>query len=137
MAAGGLVNNAGETIAAGQTVRGNIRDVGGGTVLLDEAWYTTLGQGFSNLQEQFIVDGSWTRLREVSLSYSLNSQKFREKTKLQSIDFSLRGRNLILWTDVVGIDPETSLDGATVARGQDYFNNPGTRSYIFSISITY
>ncbi|MEM6842961.1 MAG: SusC/RagA family TonB-linked outer membrane protein [Bacteroidota bacterium] len=135
--AGGLVNYAGETIAAGQTVRGNIQDFGGGPVLLDEAWYTTLGQGFSNLQEQFIVDGSWTRLREVSLSYSLNSQKFREKTKLQSIDFSLRGRNLILWTDVVGIDPETSLDGATVARGQDYFNNPGTRSYIFSISINY
>jgi len=133
----GLVNYSGETIAGGSTVRGNIRDFGGGPVLLDEAWYTTLGQGFSNLQEQFIVDGSWTRLREVSLSYSLTSEKFREKTKLQSIDFALRGRNLLLWTDVVGIDPETSLDGATNSRGQDYFNNPGTKSYIFSIAINY
>jgi hypothetical protein len=37
----------------------------------------------------------------------------------------------------VGIDPETSLDGATNARGQDYFNNPGVRNLIFSINIRY
>ncbi len=134
---GGLVNYAGNTIPGGQVVRGNIRDFGGGPVLLDEEWYTTLGQGFSNLQEQFIVDGSWTRLREVSLSYALNTPGFREATKLQSVELSVTGRNLILWTDVVGIDPETSLDGATNARGQDYFNNPGVRNLIFSINIRY
>jgi TonB-linked SusC/RagA family outer membrane protein len=135
--AGGLVNFAGDLIPGGQVVRGNIADFGGGPVLLDEEWYTTLGQGFSNLQEQFIVDGSWTRLREVSLSYALNTPGFREATKLQSVEFSVTGRNLILWTDVVGIDPETSLDGATNARGQDYFNNPGVRNLIFSINIRY
>ncbi len=135
--AGGLVNYSGEAVPAGAVVRGNIRDFGGGPVLLDQSWYTSLGQGFSNLQEQFIVDGSWTRLREVSLSYRFASPKFREKTKLGSIELAARGRNLLLWTDVVGIDPETSLDGATNARGQDYFNNPGVKSYIFSVVINY
>lgn len=134
---GGLVNYAGNVIPAGTLARGNIRDFGGGPVLLDESWYTTLGQGFSNLQEQFIVDGSWTRLRQATLSYHLNTPGFREATKLRGIEFSFTGRNLFLWTDVVGIDPETSLDGATNARGQDYFNNPGTKSYVFSIKIDY
>ena len=135
--AGGLVNYAGNTIPAGTLVRGNIADYGAGPVLLDESWYTTLGQGFSNLQEQFIVDGSWTRLRELSLSYRLNSEGLRKATKLSSVEFSFTGRNLLLWTDVVGIDPETSLDGATNARGQDYFNNPGVKNYVFSIKIDY
>jgi TonB-linked SusC/RagA family outer membrane protein len=134
---GGLVNYAGNLIPEGTLARGNIQDFGAGPVLLDEAWYTTLGQGFSNLQEQFIVDGSWTRLREVSLSYSLNTPKFREATKLRSVELSFTGRNLLLWTNVVGIDPETSLDGATNARGQDYFNNPGVKNFIFSININY
>lgn len=135
--AGGLTNYRGDQIAAGTVVRGNITDFGAGPVLLDESWYTTLGQGFSNLQEQFIVDGSWTRLREVSLSYRLNSAALQEKTKLSSVEFSFTGRNLFLWTDVVGIDPETSLDGATNARGQDYFNNPGVKNFVFSIKIDY
>lgn len=135
--AGGLTNFDGDLIPAGTVVRGNIRDYGAGPVLLDESWYTTLGQGFSNLQEQFIVDGTWTRLREVSLSYRLNSAALREKTKLSSVEFSFTGRNLLLWTDVVGIDPESSLDGATNARGQDYFNNPGVKNFVFAIKIDY
>ncbi|MDW7695979.1 SusC/RagA family TonB-linked outer membrane protein [Flammeovirgaceae bacterium SG7u.111] len=134
---GGLMNYNGDLIPEGTVARGNIEDFGAGPVILDESWYTTLGQGFSNLQEQFIVDGSWTRLREVSLGYSISSPTFREKTKLSSIDISFTGRNLLLWTDVVGIDPETSLDGATNARGQDYFNNPGVKTYTFSLKIDY
>jgi hypothetical protein len=34
-----------------------------------------------------------------------------------------------LWTPYNGIDPETSLTGATNAQGIDYFNVPGTASY--------
>ncbi|MCU0354650.1 MAG: SusC/RagA family TonB-linked outer membrane protein [Cytophagales bacterium] len=135
--AGGLVNYVGQRVAAGTVVRGNIRDFGAGPVLLDENWYTTLGQGFSALQEQFIQDGSWTRLREATLSYSLNSEGFRKRSRLQSIDFAVTGRNLLLWTKIVGIDPETSLNGAANGRGQDYFNNPGSKSLVFSVRINY
>lgn len=130
-------NYAGTVIPAGSTVRGNLEDFGAGNVLLDQAWYTTLGSGFGSLKEQFVEDGSWTRLRQLSLSYSLTSQKFREKTKLQSIDFTMTGRNLLLWTKVVGIDPDTNISGVPAGRNMDYFNSPGTRSFIFSLRVNY
>lgn len=84
-----------------------------------------------------MYDASWTRLRELTLGYALNSATFQERTKLQSVTFSVTGRNLWLLTDVVGIDPETNLTGASNGRGMDYFNSPGTRSYVFSIAVNY
>jgi len=39
-----------------------------------------------------------------------------------------------LWTDYTGVDPETSLTGAgSNINGWDYFNNPGSKSYIFNL----
>ena len=130
-------NYAGKTIASGSTVRGNLVDFGGGQVLLDESYYTSLGGGFSDLKEPWVSDASWTRLRQLSLSYHLDSPKFRKLTKLQSIDFSATGRNLLLWTKIEGIDPDTNIGGTLLSRGQDYFNTPNTRSYVFSIKLTY
>ncbi|UZR97799.1 SusC/RagA family TonB-linked outer membrane protein [Chondrinema litorale] len=129
-------NYNGDVIPAGELVRGNLVDWGAGEVLLDESWYTTLGSGFGSVREQFTGDGSWTRLREVSLSYTLSSPGFREKTKLSSIQFTLTGRNLILWTKVRGLDPETSLTGG-YGQGLEYFTNPGTKSYLFSVTFNY
>ncbi|WP_229253761.1 SusC/RagA family TonB-linked outer membrane protein [Dyadobacter sp. NIV53] len=130
-------NYAGKTLAAGSLVRGNMHDFGAGPVLLDESWYTTLGSGFGSLKQQFVEDGSWTRLRQVSLGYRLDGEKFRSATKLQSVDFSVSGRNLLLWTKVVGIDPDTNMSGGPSGRNMDYFNTPGTRSFLFSIKINY
>lgn len=132
-----LKNYAGKTIAAGSTVRGNIQDFGAGPVLLDQSYYTSIGGGFSTLVEQFITDASWTRIREISLGYSISSPKFRQKSKLQSIDITVTGRNPVLWTKMVGIDPETALNGASNSRGQDYFNSPNTKSLLFSVKINY
>jgi hypothetical protein len=53
------------------------------------------------------------------------------------VDVSLTGRNLALWTDYTGVDPETNLTGVSNGRGLEYFNNPSTRSYIFSIRFNY
>ena len=118
--------------------RGNKANFGGGTVLLDENWYSGLGGGFGGADEQFIEDATWTRLREVTLSYTLNTKGFQNLTGLQSMQFTFTGRNLFLWTDYTGIDPDTNLTGASLnGFGLDYFNNPATRSYIFTLKMTY
>lgn len=131
-----LRNYAGDVVPAGELVRGNIVDWGGGPVLLDQSWYTTLGSGFGAVREQFVGDGSWTRLREVTLSYTLRSSWLKSKLKLQSIELSATGRNLALWTDLQGVDPETSLTGG-FGQGLEYFTNPGTKSYLFTLKINY
>lgn len=133
-----LVNSAGTTFTAGTTVRGNIEDFGAGPVLKDERWYTTLGGGLggSAINEFAIADGSWTRLRELSLTYSLKKD-WVSKLKLSSVDLTLTGRNLFLWSDIKGIDPEINQSGVDNGFGIDYFTNPSTKSYLFSIRINY
>jgi hypothetical protein len=132
-----LKNFKGQVIPAGTTVRGNVVDFGAGPVLCDESWYTTQGGGMGSLKEQFVVDGSWTRLRDVSLGYILRTEGFRKLTKLQSIEFRLSGRNLILWSGLKGVDPDLNQTQVTLGRGVDYFENPGTRSFLFTILFNY
>ncbi|MEN7548198.1 SusC/RagA family TonB-linked outer membrane protein [Rapidithrix thailandica] len=120
-------------------VRGSIRDFGAGNVFLDEIWYTVgPGSGFTGPDEQFVEDAEWTRLREVTVSYNFNTPWVKDVLKLQNINFSFTGRNLKLWTDYTGVDPDTNLNGAgNNGFGLDYFNNPNTRSYIFTLRVTY
>jgi len=116
------------------TVRGNIKNFGGGDVWLDQNWYTGIGGGFGPVGEQFMKDASWVRLRELSLGYQLPEGLCRAlHVPGASLNFS--GRNLLLWTNFDGLDPETNLTGVTNGRGLDYFNNPGTKSYVFTLNI--
>jgi TonB-linked SusC/RagA family outer membrane protein len=86
--------------------------------------------------EEFIQNGGWVRLRELSMNYRLNFKPNKKgKTPIQYIDFNLTGINVFLITKYKGVDPETSLTGAgSNIQGYDYFNNPGVRSYSFGIS---
>ena len=92
------------------------------------------GGFFSNGNDElYIEDGSWTRLREVGLSYTLRAPWLKQRTGLSSIECNLTARNLLLWTEFEGNDPDTNLSGVSAARGMDYFNNPGTKSYLFTL----
>lgn len=127
----------GGSIASGETFRGLVRDFGAGPVALTEEWYTSTGGGFGPVGEQFVEDATWTRLRELTLSYSLRMPALKKAIKVSSIDLAVTGRNLFLWTDYSGIDPETNLTGVSNGRGLDYFNNPNTRSFVFSAAFNW
>ncbi len=93
-----------------------------------------VGDFGSVAKEQAVWDASWVRLREVGLSYKIN---LRDKIPvIQTLDIGVTGRNLWLKTDYPGVDPETSLLGAgSNINGWDYFNMPGTKSYIFTLKV--
>ncbi|WP_422859292.1 SusC/RagA family TonB-linked outer membrane protein [Flagellimonas sp. S174] len=135
-----VVDRAGVVHPAGVPVRGNLRDFGAGPVLLNEAYYTTIGGGFgSSVINEFAInqDASWTRLSEVTIGYTINSESFRKKTKLASISFALSGRNLALWTDILGVDPQTNQTGVDNGFGVDYFTNPASKTYSLKMEIKY
>ncbi len=135
-----LVNYAGNTIPAGTTVRGNVENFGGGDVLLDESWYRTgIGGGFGDNQAYnfSIFDATFTRFKELSLGYVFNGQKLRENTKLGSVTLTFTGRNLFLIDDIPGVDPEVNQFGVSNGFGLDYFTNPSTKSFLFSVRISY
>ena len=133
----------GRTIAAGTAFQGQIRDFGAGPVAINQAWWQGRGAASNTASyKQFVEDGSVSRLREITLTYSLRSPngptgRFRRITHLSNVDFSLTGRNLVLWTNYTGTDPEVNITGAGLSRGQDWFTNPNTKSVLASVRITY
>jgi TonB-linked SusC/RagA family outer membrane protein len=98
-------------------------------------YYSRQG-GLAGLSEAYIEDGSYIRLREVSLSYSIPSN-WLKKLPIKGLNIGISGRNLLLFTDYSGIDPETNLSGASNSLGRDYFNMPNTRSYEFNLEIKF
>ena len=128
----------GNIINIGETFRGNVGNFGAGPVALTEAWYNGDGGFFSGGNDElYIEDGSWTRLRELSLAYTLNNDWIKSAIGLQSAELSVTGRNLFLWTNFEGNDPDTNLSGISAARGIDYFNNPSTKSYLVSLTLNF
>ena len=93
--------------------------------------------GFVNLDELTVQDGSYIRLRDINLSYSLPSRIF-ENSAIKGMNVTLNARNVFLITDYTGIDPETNLTSdASNVFGYDYFNNPNTRSYGAKVNISF
>ena len=101
-------------------------------VKLDQTWRTSgEGSGFTGPTVDYLEDASWVRLRELTISYSFN--KMLKDTWVNNLELYFTGRNLWLSTPYTGIDPETSLLGGSNAQGMDYFNMPGTKSYLFGV----
>ena len=105
-------------------------------IVRDRSYWTSNVGGFGSVGEQFVDDGSWLRLRELSLSYQLPSKLF-QNIILDSAYITFTGRNLWIDSNYNGVDPETSLTGNGNGQGFDYFNNPGTKSYMFKIGFNF
>jgi hypothetical protein len=133
-----LLDYDGNVILAGTRFRGKIHNFGAGPVALTESWYNGDGGYFGGGNDElYIEDGSWTRLREVTLAYNIRSKWLKNNTGIGNAQLSFTGRNLLLWTPFEGNDPDTNLQGVSVARGIDYFNNPSTKSYIFTLILDF
>lgn len=94
-----------------------------------------LPRGYINsvyqIEEWRVDDGSFVKLREISLSYRFGKIKniFRDLT------LSLSGRNLISWDDYKGYDPEVNAGGqSTVLRGVDFGAVPIPRTFSLSLA---
>jgi hypothetical protein len=120
-----------------QLVVGPVAGPGAGrAVLLDESWWTGGASVFSPVATPFIEDGGWVKIREVSVGYTIASPRVTRVLGFASVDLRLAGRNLVSWNHYSGVDPETSILGAaTPIRGINYFNNPQTRSWVFSVTL--
>jgi TonB-linked SusC/RagA family outer membrane protein len=101
-----------------------------------QAWYNGEGGGFGNTGALFVEDGSFAKLREISLAYTLNGNFLKALGGFTSADIRISGRNLHTWTKYKGLDPEANLGGAEyLTQGIDYFNNPQARSFVLSFSL--
>lgn len=88
------------------------------------------GFGDERIREEMIEDGSFVKLREVSLGYTFT------KTKMfSSLSINLIGRNLFSWDSYRGWDPEVNSGGqSNRIRGDDFGTVPIPRTYQLSIT---
>lgn len=81
--------------------------------------------GVYGIQEWRIDDGSFVKLREVSLSYNIGKVK-----SISDLTVSVGGRNLYSWDNYKGYDPEVNAAGqSTVLRGIDFGTVPAPRTF--------
>ena len=86
--------------------------------------------GNYNIEEWRIDDGSFVKLREVSLGYTFG----KIKNLFSSLTVSLSGRNLVSHDKYKGYDPEVNATGqSTVLRGIDFGSVPIPRTFAFGI----
>lgn len=86
---------------------------------------------------KYVEDGSYVKLREISLTYNLPSS-FAQSVRASSAALTVSGRNLHTWTKYSGYDPEMNLFGQlTVERGNDFGTYPIPRMYTVGITATF
>lgn len=85
--------------------------------------------GIYGIEQWRVSDGSFTKLREVSLSYNFGKLK-----GFSDLTVSFSGRNLISWDNYNGYDPEVNAGGqSTILRGIDFGAVPIPKT--FSVGI--
>jgi TonB-linked SusC/RagA family outer membrane protein len=97
------------------------------------AYYTNL-YATNNPNSAFVEDGSFLRLRNVSLSYDLG--KYIEG--VSSLRLTLAGENLFTITDYSGIDPEAASNlNSAAQRGLDQYAFPNFKTYSLGVNVTF
>ncbi|QYA26990.1 SusC/RagA family TonB-linked outer membrane protein [Gramella sp. MT6] len=92
------------------------------------------GGAQANIFEEFVEDGSFVKLREVSLAYTF----YKPFNYIDNIRLSLVGRNLVSWDDYSGWDPEINAAGqSNGVRGFDFAGVPIPRTFQFGVNVSF
>ena len=100
-------------------------------------WRAGLGNNFNGPTGQGVENAGYVKLREISLAYTLGQRAcpLNDRPHVGRLP-ARRAATCTRGADYNGVDPETNLEGSLgIGRGQDYFNNPQTRSLTFTIGL--
>lgn len=84
----------------------------------------------------FYEDGSFTRFRELSLSYQMPNA-WAKALKAERWNVVLTGRNLGVWTPFTGVDPETTVGNGDQRGNEEFFSTPPMRYWTFRMNFNF
>ena len=91
-----------------------------------------------NNVESAIVSTSYLKLRELSFEYSFSKSLVAKTKVLQGLSVSIYGRDLFVWTDYPGFDPEAAtLNGGNIQPGYETAQMPSTRTFGATIKMNF
>lgn len=92
----------------------------------------------SNPTSHFVEDGTYLKLREAAVSYTLGGSTLGAVGNyVSNIELSVVGRNLLTFTDYSGFDPEVGLRSNSTNFRIDEYAYPNFRTYSGSIQINF
>jgi|WetSurMetagenome_2_1015567.scaffolds.fasta_scaffold02847_5 TonB-linked SusC/RagA family outer membrane protein len=105
--------------------RGGPNDAGA----LQDLYTNVLG----NIDEYYIYDNSFVKLRELSLKYKPAKKLFNTI----NLGITAFARNILIWTALPNMDPESSQGNTNMGGAFERFSMPQTTSFGFSFDITF
>ncbi len=94
----------------------------------------------NTVSTRYLENGSFLRLNNATLAYTLGSDKIGLGDAFQNIRLSLTGQNLFVITDYSGFDPEVntgSTSGEIQTFGIDRFTYPRARTILLGLNATF
>ena len=92
----------------------------------------------ASASSHFVEDGTFTKLREVSLGYTFNKGRLGSLGNIfNSLKVALTGRNLITITNYSGWDPEVALRNNPSNFRFDEYSYPNYRTFTGSLTIEF
>jgi hypothetical protein len=101
----------------------------------------SFGNATAVVSDWGVEDGSYLRLNNVTLGYTLPVKEFK-KSIFSSARFYVTGSNLAIWTKYSGYDPDVNSNRnnaayAALTPGMDYSSYPRGRRYTFGMNLTF
>ena len=88
------------------------------------------------LSDFYVEDGSFIRLRNVQLGYTI-PKKFTEKIKIESFRVYVSANNLVTLTRYQGFDPDIGPTAGTLSAGVDYGFYPQARTIMGGLIVKF
>jgi TonB-dependent starch-binding outer membrane protein SusC len=88
----------------------------------------------TSVLEAYIEPADFVRLNELSVAYRLPS---RYRLGASSASISLAGRNLAVWSDYSGFNPDVQNEFDAVAGRADFYTLPPARRWVLSLDLEF
>jgi TonB-linked SusC/RagA family outer membrane protein len=99
-------------------------------------WQPLRGSGAFHPHSWAIEDGSFLRINNLTLGYTLPQDKIA-KIGISNLRFYVTANNLAVFTNYSGYDPEVSVRGNPLTPNLDYSAYPKSRTYIFGVNASF
>jgi TonB-linked SusC/RagA family outer membrane protein len=90
----------------------------------------------SSLPEAQIYETSFVKIRDLGLNITI-PKRFTTPILIQRASIGFVARNILLWTTLPNLDPETSQGQGNMQGGMDYMSLPQTTSYGVNLNLTF
>lgn len=102
-------------------------------------WGDNYSNGSAMPITDWVEDGDYLRLKNISLGYTFGKLPFLEKAGISKLRVYAQAQNLFVLTGYEGLDPEvlSNTNSANLNGGTDHNTAPQARTFTFGVNVTF